>query len=212
MRVLHFSDVHLRAPAVPVPVRDWLGKRLIGGANLLLGRRHHFDDAPAKVRALDAFRREQGIDLVVLQGGHRDGGSAETAPVPPDPKVSRFTPCAARSREASWLEGRDEPLLPPVPQGAVDDIHLGDPRDDLHLDISATRTEKWIPAQGPFAVENYAQGAYTVALSLSVLTTRAGSDATWIPGTTLKSAEGAELEVDMASMGPHQRGSRVDSG
>ncbi len=61
-------------------------------------------------------------------------------------------------------------------------------------------TSKWgYRTQGPFAVENYAQGAYTVALSLSVLTTRAGSDATWIPGTILKSAEGAELEVDMAA-------------
>ena len=70
MRVLHFSDVHLREPTLAVPVRDWLGKRLIGGANLLLGRRHHFDDAPAKVQALDVFRREQDIDLVICTGDY----------------------------------------------------------------------------------------------------------------------------------------------
>ena len=70
MRVLHFSDVHLREPAGAVPFRDWLGKRLIGGANLLLGRRHHFDDAPAKVAALDTFRREEGIDLVICTGDY----------------------------------------------------------------------------------------------------------------------------------------------
>jgi 3',5'-cyclic AMP phosphodiesterase CpdA len=70
MRVLHFSDVHLREPAFSVPVRDWLGKRLIGGANLLLGRRHHFDDAPAKVAALDAFRRQEAIDLVICTGDY----------------------------------------------------------------------------------------------------------------------------------------------
>lgn len=70
MRVLHFSDVHLREPAGAVPLRDWLGKRLIGGANLLLGRRHAFDDAPAKVRALDTFRREQDVDLVICTGDY----------------------------------------------------------------------------------------------------------------------------------------------
>ncbi|MFV1958549.1 MAG: metallophosphoesterase [Planctomycetota bacterium] len=68
MRILHFSDVHLREPAAGVRLREWLGKRLFGGANLLLGRRHVFEDAPAKVEALDRFRRELGVDLVICTG------------------------------------------------------------------------------------------------------------------------------------------------
>lgn len=70
MRILHFSDVHLREPARAVPLRDWLGKRLLGGLNLLLGRGRHFAQAGPKVEALDRFRREQGIDLVLCTGDY----------------------------------------------------------------------------------------------------------------------------------------------
>jgi len=70
MRVLHFSDIHLRESAWSVPLGAWLGKRAIGGLNLLLGRRHHFDGAEAKVGALDVFRREQGVDLVICTGDY----------------------------------------------------------------------------------------------------------------------------------------------
>jgi len=70
MRILHFSDVHLREPAGDVPLRDWLGKRLLGGLNLLLGRARHFADAGPKVAALDRLRREQAIDLVLCTGDY----------------------------------------------------------------------------------------------------------------------------------------------
>ena len=38
MRILHFSDIHLPLRLRSVPIRDWAGKRLVGGANLALGR------------------------------------------------------------------------------------------------------------------------------------------------------------------------------
>jgi 3',5'-cyclic AMP phosphodiesterase CpdA len=70
MRVLHFSDIHILGPWRSVPIRDWIGKRLAGGVNLLLGRRRHFADAPRKVAALDRFRQELGVDLVISTGDY----------------------------------------------------------------------------------------------------------------------------------------------
>lgn len=70
MRVLHFSDLHLHRPWRGVPLRDWLGKRFLGGANMLLGRLYDFADAPRKVAALDRFRREQDVDLVICTGDY----------------------------------------------------------------------------------------------------------------------------------------------
>jgi 3',5'-cyclic AMP phosphodiesterase CpdA len=70
MRILHFSDIHLRESHRLVPFRDWVGKRAIGGVNLALGRWRHFTDALAKVAALDEFRREQEIDFVICTGDY----------------------------------------------------------------------------------------------------------------------------------------------
>jgi 3',5'-cyclic AMP phosphodiesterase CpdA len=70
MRVLHFSDVHLPQPYSSVPLRDWFGKRAFGAANLLLGRWRRFVGALEKLAALDRFRREHRVDLVVFTGDY----------------------------------------------------------------------------------------------------------------------------------------------
>src|ERR1041385_5879231 len=52
MRVLHFSDVHVGVPLSALPLRDMLGKRLLGAANLVLRRQRLFRDAREKLGAL----------------------------------------------------------------------------------------------------------------------------------------------------------------
>lgn len=75
LRALHISDVHVDVPLSQIPLRDWLGKRLIGGANLVLRRRRHFRHTHEKLQALDRFRREQGVDLVLCTGDYTALGS-----------------------------------------------------------------------------------------------------------------------------------------
>ncbi len=71
LRILHFSDVHLEAPDWRrVPARDWLGKRIVGGLNLLLRRRGHHRDAAAKLSALGRLARDEGVDLLVCTGDY----------------------------------------------------------------------------------------------------------------------------------------------
>ncbi len=70
MRILHFSDIHLPPRLLSVPFRDWFGKRVIGGANLFLGRGREFADAREKIVALDRFRRELEVDLVTCTGDY----------------------------------------------------------------------------------------------------------------------------------------------
>lgn len=70
LRLLHFSDVHVDVPFGQMPAREMIGKRLLGGANLLLRRRRHFRDAPAKLSALARFADAQDVDLVVCTGDY----------------------------------------------------------------------------------------------------------------------------------------------
>ena len=70
MRILHFSDIHLLPVFRRVPLRDWLGKRIVGGLNMFVRRRPYFAAAAAKVVALDAFRRELEVDLVICTGDY----------------------------------------------------------------------------------------------------------------------------------------------
>ena len=51
-----------------MPLRDWAGKRLIGGVNLLLGRGRLFDDVPRKIEALARFARDEAADAAVCTG------------------------------------------------------------------------------------------------------------------------------------------------
>jgi 3',5'-cyclic AMP phosphodiesterase CpdA len=68
MRILHFSDVHVDVPIADVPLRDWLGKRLVGGLNHLVRRRPHFARSREKLAALARFANEQRIDLALGTG------------------------------------------------------------------------------------------------------------------------------------------------
>jgi 3',5'-cyclic AMP phosphodiesterase CpdA len=68
VRVLHFSDIHLGLGVGRVPARDWPGKRLAGGLNLLLGRDRLFTDAATRVAALADLLVRESVDLVVFSG------------------------------------------------------------------------------------------------------------------------------------------------
>lgn len=70
MRILHFSDPHIPTPLSHVPLVKWLGKRAIGGANLILGRYRLFADAAEKLAALARFTAEQRVDLVICTGDY----------------------------------------------------------------------------------------------------------------------------------------------
>lgn len=70
IRVLHISDVHVHVSFAALPKRELRAKRLIGGANLLLRRRHWFREAPAKLAALARYAERQAIDLVICTGDY----------------------------------------------------------------------------------------------------------------------------------------------
>ena len=55
--------------------------------------------------------------------------------------------------------------------------------------------------QGPFAVENYAQGAYCVSIALQFLADRISQACTWVPSFTLHPADGgpAKAEADFGA-------------
>lgn len=68
MRILHFSDIHLGLGLRRVPLRDWAGKRLAGGLNLLRGRQRRFAGARRKLAALARLASTEGVDMVVFTG------------------------------------------------------------------------------------------------------------------------------------------------
>ncbi|MFK7989368.1 MAG: metallophosphoesterase [Sandaracinaceae bacterium] len=70
MRVLHLSDVHVDVPLAQVGGQALWGKRFIGAANLVLRRGKHFRRVREKVQALDRFRQEQDVDLVLCTGDY----------------------------------------------------------------------------------------------------------------------------------------------
>jgi hypothetical protein len=54
--------------------------------------------------------------------------------------------------------------------------------------------------QGPFAVENFANGAYSVATALQFLAKEMGSECTWIPSFRLISKSAPPLEADFGAI------------
>lgn len=70
MRILHFSDPHFDLSLRTLPFKKWFGKRAIGALNLLAGRGRFFDEAEEKIAALNNFKNEQGIDLVLCTGDY----------------------------------------------------------------------------------------------------------------------------------------------
>ena len=68
VRILHFSDVHVDVPAARIPLADWFGKRLVGGANHALRRARHFRSSREKLAQLAQFAQAEGADLAVCTG------------------------------------------------------------------------------------------------------------------------------------------------
>ncbi len=77
LRILHFSDIHLRAPYSALPVSDIGPKRLLGAANLALRREAHFREASRKVAALLPFIEAQDVEAVICTGDYTALGTQE---------------------------------------------------------------------------------------------------------------------------------------
>ena len=85
-----------------MPLRDWAGKRLIVGVNLLLGRGRLFDDVPRKIEALARFARDEAADAAVCTGDLSAlGTNAELAEARPR-SVSCACPVITISTRAAW--------------------------------------------------------------------------------------------------------------
>jgi hypothetical protein len=60
-------------------------------------------------------------------------------------------------------------------------------------------TQAWAyRTQGPFSIENYAHGAYAVAIALRFFLQLLQIEATWAPSLKLKNEQGDEFEIDFA--------------
>lgn len=70
MRILHYSDPHIPTPLHKVPLLKWIGKRSIGGTNLILGRSRLFKKASTKLEALNKFKQEEKVELVLCTGDY----------------------------------------------------------------------------------------------------------------------------------------------
>jgi 3',5'-cyclic AMP phosphodiesterase CpdA len=68
IRLLHFSDPHFGLGVRRVPFRDWPGKRLVGGFNLVRGRGRRFRHAPSRIASLALFAEREGADAAVCTG------------------------------------------------------------------------------------------------------------------------------------------------
>jgi 3',5'-cyclic AMP phosphodiesterase CpdA len=68
LRILHFSDVHVDVPPSAIPLRDWLGKRIVGGLNHALRRRKYFVRSREKLAALARFAENERVDLALGTG------------------------------------------------------------------------------------------------------------------------------------------------
>ncbi len=140
LRILHFSDVHLEPLSwAEVPVRDWLGKRIVGALNLWLRRRGHHRDAPRKLDALGELVEALDVDLLVCTGDYTALGTW--------PEL-----CLARERIAS-LASRAPLGLVTVPGNH--DIYLPDARRDRRFERLfwpwlRTDLPAWRAGDGPF--------------------------------------------------------------
>lgn len=70
MKILHFSDIHVDVSPRLVPFRDWLGKRVVGGANHVLRRGKRFRRTREKLAALGRFADEQAVELAICTGDY----------------------------------------------------------------------------------------------------------------------------------------------
>jgi 3',5'-cyclic AMP phosphodiesterase CpdA len=108
IRVLHFSDVHVHVWALHIPFRDWFGKRLLGGANLLFRRRRFFADAVTKLEGLARFAQRERVDVTVCTGDYTALGTL------PELKVARqaIEPLARDPHSYVTVPGNHDVYLP----------------------------------------------------------------------------------------------------
>jgi 3',5'-cyclic AMP phosphodiesterase CpdA len=77
VRLLHFSDIHVGIRLRDMPLGAWLGKRAMGGLNLLAGRGKYFAAAREKMEKLAGFARDNDVDLTVFTGDYTALGLAQ---------------------------------------------------------------------------------------------------------------------------------------
>ena len=109
-RLLHFSDVHVQVRASAIPLRDWLGKRLLGGMNLLLRRRRAFQETLVKLEALARFAARESVDVTVCTGDYTALGTL------PELKAARVAiePFARDPHRFVTVPGNHDLYLPDV--------------------------------------------------------------------------------------------------
>lgn len=138
MRILHFSDIHLGVPFGEVPLGDWPGKRLIGAAHLLLGRRRVFSGARHKLVALDRFREDHSVDAVIFSGDYTALGT--------DPELAEARHAVRPFLRAAGgfvnVPGNHDVYLPDGVHEKRFERHFG---DTLHTDLPEYRTEPHWP-------------------------------------------------------------------
>lgn len=108
MRILHFSDVHVDVPASAVPVREWLGKRLVGGLNHALRRGRHFARSREKLAALARFAAAEQVDLALGTGDFTILGTEPELRAAAD----AVAPLASRPAGLTVLPGNHDLYLP----------------------------------------------------------------------------------------------------
>jgi len=70
VRVLHFSDIHVSTSLSGVPIREFVGKRIIGLGNLTVRRGKKFEQAAHKVRMLADFMHQVRADVALCTGDY----------------------------------------------------------------------------------------------------------------------------------------------
>ena len=136
MRILHFSDIHIATPWIEVPWQKWIGKRSLAFVNLLAGRARRFAESRAKLAALERFRREQRVDLVLFTGDYTALGlEAELAAA-----RAVVEPLMAAPLGFVNVPGNHDLYLRDALRGRWFERHFG---DTLHSDLPRAGDEVW---------------------------------------------------------------------
>jgi 3',5'-cyclic AMP phosphodiesterase CpdA len=122
MRILHLSDVHVTVPLSELPWSEMLNKRLLGAANLVLRRGHHFAQAREKLEALALLAAEQQVDLVICTGDYTALGT--------DPELAAarraILPLTSRAYGFVTVPGNHDLYMPDTLRDRRFERHFGD--------------------------------------------------------------------------------------
>jgi 3',5'-cyclic AMP phosphodiesterase CpdA len=122
MRILHLSDVHVTVPLSELPWGEMLNKRLLGAANLVLRRGHHFAEAREKLEALALLAAEQQVDLVICTGDYTALGTE------PELAAARkaILPLTGRAYGYVTVPGNHDLYMPDTVRERRFERHFGD--------------------------------------------------------------------------------------